>query len=412
MNYDPSFPDPSGSKKWIASSWMAHRGSNEMLAVYLLNRASDYPTFTQAIQLFECPAQNIAYADVSNNIALWGQGRYINKWPGQGRFVMEGRDSMTLWGDAIPMDENPHVLNPPQGFVASANQSVTDSTYPYYYNGDFVEFRSWTIQRLLPSARTPEDMMRLQNSNLSGLQWLFAPIALKYLDVKQQKALTDELQIAEGSLDTFSGMLNPESRVASAFQLLFAFLYRGIWDDEMSNDAAHKPSYERTLQLLASEPASKFYDDRRTNAVEDLHALMNQAVRQSIDSMRTLKSKGGLDWYEVKNTTARHLARIPAFSYDHLYIGGWSQALNACTPTHGPSWRMIVEMDATPKGYGVYPGGQSGNPGLSSLRRFFRALAERAVLSIAVRRLQRKQESISIYLGASSLILAELCAFF
>jgi penicillin amidase len=363
MNYDPSYPDPSGSNKWFASTWMAHRASNEMLAVYLLNRASDYPTFTQAIQQFECPAQNIAYADVNNNIALWGQGRYINKWPGQGRFVMEGRDSSTLWGNAIPMDENPHVLNPPQGFVASANQAVTDSTYPYWYDGDFVEFRSWMIQRMLPSARTPEDMMRMQNSNLSGLQLLFAPIALKYLNAEQQKRLTDELQIEEGSMKSFNGMLSPESRVASAFQLLFAFLYKGIWSDDISGEAAHYPSYERTLQMLATEPTSPFYDDRRTKPVERLLDLMNQAVNQSIDSMRTLKAQGNLDWFRVKNTTVRHLARIPAFSYDHLYVGGWSQALNACTPTHGPSWRMIVEMDEVPKAYGVYPGGQSGNPG-------------------------------------------------
>nr|HQV06928.1 penicillin acylase family protein [Chitinophagaceae bacterium] len=30
---------------------------------------------------------------------------------------------------------------------------------------------------------------------------------------------------------------------------------------------------------------------------------------------------------------------------------------------HGPSWRMIVEMSSPTEAYGVYPGGQSGNPG-------------------------------------------------
>ncbi|MCB0618917.1 MAG: penicillin acylase family protein, partial [Saprospiraceae bacterium] len=29
----------------------------------------------------------------------------------------------------------------------------------------------------------------------------------------------------------------------------------------------------------------------------------------------------------------------------------------------GPSWRMIVEMGPEIKAYGVFPGGQSGNPG-------------------------------------------------
>jgi penicillin amidase len=44
-------------------------------------------------------------------------------------------------------------------------------------------------------------------------------------------------------------------------------------------------------------------------------------------------------------------------------IGGNSGIVNATTDVHGPSWRMIVELGTTPKAYGVYPGGQSGNPG-------------------------------------------------
>ena len=33
------------------------------------------------------------------------------------------------------------------------------------------------------------------------------------------------------------------------------------------------------------------------------------------------------------------------------------------THSHGPSWRMIVQLSAETEAYGVYPAGQSGNPG-------------------------------------------------
>jgi penicillin G amidase len=46
-----------------------------------------------------------------------------------------------------------------------------------------------------------------------------------------------------------------------------------------------------------------------------------------------------------------------------LYVGGWSNTLNAITHNHGPSWRMIVHLTETTEAYGIYPGGQSGNPG-------------------------------------------------
>jgi penicillin amidase len=45
--------------------------------------------------------------------------------------------------------------------------------------------------------------------------------------------------------------------------------------------------------------------------------------------------------------------------------GGGGSIVNATTESgHGPSWRMVVQLDKTwPKAYGLYPGGQSGNPG-------------------------------------------------
>ncbi len=44
-------------------------------------------------------------------------------------------------------------------------------------------------------------------------------------------------------------------------------------------------------------------------------------------------------------------------------IGGAKNTINALAESNGPSWRMVIELGKTPKGHGVYPGGQSGNPG-------------------------------------------------
>lgn len=58
-----------------------------------------------------------------------------------------------------------------------------------------------------------------------------------------------------------------------------------------------------------------------------------------------------------------HLLKIPALSRFHLPIGGGAHIINATKDTHGPSWRMIVHLTDEIEAYGVYPGGQSGNPG-------------------------------------------------
>ncbi len=47
----------------------------------------------------------------------------------------------------------------------------------------------------------------------------------------------------------------------------------------------------------------------------------------------------------------------------NLPIGGGVRSINATKVDHGPSWRMVVSLTAKTEAYGVYPGGQSGNPG-------------------------------------------------
>ena len=61
---------------------------------------------------------------------------------------------------------------------------------------------------------------------------------------------------------------------------------------------------------------------------------------------------------------AGHLLQaLPAFSRFDIPIGGGRNIVNATSENHGPSWRMIVEMTSPPTALGIYPGGQSGNPG-------------------------------------------------
>lgn len=359
VQYDASHKDPAGTGGQYAMCWMAHRPTNELLSLYLLNRATSYQLFTEAIQHFECPAQNFVFADRQGNIAMWGQGRFVNKWREQGRYVMEGKDSRTLWGADIPMAENPHTYNPPEGYVVSANQSVTDNTYPYYYNGTFYEFRSWLIHEQIASVTDVAGMMRLQNDYQSWLLRYFRKAAGQVAD----GPATERFQHFGNKNDRPDELL-PASRMATAWQLAWYFFYKNVWQDDFGQyPAAIWPSAERTMQLLA-DTSLRFYDDTRTREREGFSDMVYRSMQQASDSMERVQKQTGLEWYRVKNTTVRHLARIPAFSYDQLAIGGWGNTINACKNNHGPSWRMIVSMGKDSiSAWGIYPGGQSGHPG-------------------------------------------------
>ncbi len=347
--FDARFDDPISSKKTIALQWMAHRPTNELLALYLLNRAKDYPQFVNAISHFKCPAQNFAYADRAGNIAIWGQGQFINKWKDQGRYVMQGNTSATLWGDDIPVSENPHVLNPEQGYVASANQIQTDENYPYWYNGYFYDFRAIAINAFLQKTKTVtiSKMMQMQNNTWSPFAEEILPQLLPHVvaENEQQKHALQLLKVWNYDLD-------PNSEAATVFQLWWDAICSRFNQYPFAKEVTTKSEYVFHQLTLPAD------------SLTDRPALVNDAFHQIFDSLQSLQNAGKSKWYLAKGTSLTHLARIPAFGYFDIFVGGWGNTINAMKRNHGPSWRMVVEMNRDSiAAFGVYPGGQSGNPG-------------------------------------------------
>lgn len=351
VSFDKTFNASATINMPLAMKWMAHLPSNELLSVYLLNRAKTYNEFVDAISYFICPAQNFIYADKFGNIALWGQGQFVNKWKGQGRYIMSGKDSTTMWGDMIPVRENPHSYNPKQGYLSSANQTVTDSTYPYWYNGYFTEYRAWRINEVLQSLQgvTVEDMFRLQADEHDILASQALPLLLKKLN--PQNAKSEYVQwLIEWDYTYDAG-----SKAATVFRVWWHEFYSELWQHTKFGKlkGVMYPLPERTIQLLQND----------TVVLGDVASIVNTSFKYAVDSLDKLKANNNLEWYKVKNTTLRHLARLDAFSIAGLENGGWGTTVNAMKGNHGPSWRMVVEMKDTPVAYGMYPGGQSGNPG-------------------------------------------------
>jgi penicillin amidase len=101
--------------------------------------------------------------------------------------------------------------------------------------------------------------------------------------------------------------------------------------------------------------------DKKETA-RDLFLLSFKEVAKRLLEIK--EEKGDYQWANYKGTYVGHLLQaLPAFSRFDIPIGGDRNIVNATAENHGPSWRMIVEMTSPPAALGIYPGGQSGNPG-------------------------------------------------
>lgn len=100
--YDKSFATDLSKGKAIACRWSAHDASNEGLMWFYLDRAKNYDDYYKAIQVFQCPGQNMLFASKTGDIAVWQQAKFPARWYGQGMFVMPGEDSSYMWQGSIP----------------------------------------------------------------------------------------------------------------------------------------------------------------------------------------------------------------------------------------------------------------------------------------------------------------------
>ena len=347
--------------------WVAHRPSNILKALLKLNRAASYEDYREALVDFNYPAQNIVFACRNGDIAIQHNGTFPLRWKGQGRTLSDGSDPAYEWQGWIPYDHLPTVLNPKQGFVSSANQAAVDATYPYYLGWDYSSFpRSRRINETLSSMNEilPEFMIDFQQDHMSLRARTVLPV------IMQDAAgwdLSEEETEALDLLKDWDYCYQAESAVPTVFDAWWRALYGAIWADEISrpDGSLRWPREDVTVDLILNQPRSRYFDDGSTSEIEILDDLLVPSFKDALENVtdRLGPMSDAWLWKNARGTDIMHLARIPALSRMGLPTDGSGGIVNATSRTSGPSWRMVVELGPEVQAWGVYPGGQSGNPG-------------------------------------------------
>ena len=354
------------NKKNYAVRWTAHDPSNELKIFNMLNRAKNYADYSAAVVNLHTPGQNCAFACKNGDIAIRTQGDWPAKWKGQGDFIMPGTDSSYLWQGMIPQDEVPYQYNPERGFISSANQKpVDDNTYPYYLGRNYPPYRGFEINKRLTAMNniTPQDMMTLQTDNYNVFAAIAMPLVLK--GIKQNELNTDEKKYFD-LLQQWNLRDDAGSKGATVFEILWDNFADTVFNDEYAKAPKNtiRPFESSVVEGLLKDSAYKFLDNINTPQKETLPDDVTAAFKKTVLAVKKIELEGKLDWEKYKGTHLTHLARVLVpFNRMNLPIGGEAHCINAAKADHGPSWRMVVSLTQKTEAYGVYPGGQSGNPG-------------------------------------------------
>lgn len=351
----------------FAVQWTGLDVTLEFEGLLLINQAATYEEFLTGLRLFSVPAQNFVYADVNGTIAIRSTGKIPIRKTGTGRIPVDGASGAYEWTGYIPFEELPHAVNPPQGYLASANQIPVSHDYPYYLGFIWADrYRAERINTLLREKETltTDDMMAIQSDTYDIPASIIIPFILRVVEPG-----TDREKTALEYLGTWN-LYDERSQVApTIFHTFLDHLKENIFHDEYGKagiaDSPY-PQMETVETMLTSCPPSPFFDDVMTPEVETREDIISTSFSETVSELEGLFGSDVSTWLYGKKHVYRleHLIgsvisalNYPEFGYDGSeytidVAGGW-------TTVHGPSWRQIIDFK---KNFYIYPGGQVSNP--------------------------------------------------
>lgn len=362
----------------LALSWTALEPGTTMRALMLLNRASNWEEFRQALRYWDVPSQNFVYADVDGNIGYQAPGRIPIRARGDGSMPVPGWTGEYEWIDTIPFDRLPRAFNPPEGYIVTANNAVVDERYPYFLGLDWDPgYRAQRIVDLIEAdpALSVADMKVIQgdSSPLWAVQVLPYVLALTSAD--------PEITQAVALLRAWDGRASRDSAGAALFESFRLHLVRRTFQDELGARLLRRlyPNLMVSLERLLPEKDSPWFDNRETEAVEDRDAILVQALGDAVEELseRLGEDMTSWRWGELHTATfenqslgksgIRLLEMI--FNRGPVEVDGTLATINntAYDPAEPyavivvPSYRQVIDLSNLAFSESMHTTGQSGH---------------------------------------------------
>jgi penicillin amidase len=218
--------------RWISVRWTAFeaRGGEDFLR---LDRAGTVAEWLDGWKGFVAPAQNGVVADRGGTIAIRSTGRYpVRPGAGRGDTLRDGSVSASDWTGEVPLTGYPFSVNPPQGFLVSANQQPVDPRVnARYFGSNWISpWRAMRINQLLrgDTAVTSDAMRRYQTDPGSARADAFVPA---FLAAAATIAGSPELASAAALLREWDRTYARENRRAVLFETAMSALGPLVWDE-------------------------------------------------------------------------------------------------------------------------------------------------------------------------------------
>jgi penicillin amidase len=369
----------------MALRWALHDSDALIAPLLAVNLAGDWDAFRTALRGWDSPGQNFVYADVDGNIGYQATGKIPVRAPGHtGMVPVPGWTGEHEWQGFIPFDELPRSFNPPAGFVATANNKITDPGADRIATSWFPGYRARRIVDCLAASRRHDvaSMRAIQAETTSLPAQALVPTLLAAV---QGDGLDEPAPRALAELAAWDFCYETDRIGATVFQAWYIAILRELLGRKLGPDLVERylaSEYERHGSMhmplvirLMGRPDDPWFADASGRGSRD--ELIGRAFAAAIEWLcqRHGRDPDGWRWGQVHTLTYRHqpLGRsgpgwvrrafntrtVPARGDNYTVDGAsflWSAPFEV---VHGTALRMVVDLADFSASIGVHAPGQS-----------------------------------------------------
>lgn len=373
--------DSAGRRAWAVRAAWLEPGGAPYLASLRMDQATTWEEFRQACAYGNIPGENMVWADVQGTIG-WQAVGIAPVRPRHSGLVPVPGDGRYEWAGYLPMLRRPHAVNPPEGFIATANNNLTPESYPYRNSVGWQwadPYRFARIAEVLGSGRrhAPTDMMRLQNDYTSLPARALVPL------LAGVRGGSDAAERARRTLLAWDHVLDRDSPAAGIYQAWYRRLAALVAERALPDSAARAamrgiPTSRIVAWLTA--PGGDFGADPVAGRDTVLVRALDEAVAEL--TRRYGADQGGWAWGRYHQVLLRHpmSAALDSATRARFEVGPWPRGGDGNTPgatgggenqTSGASFRLVVEAGDWDGAVGTNTPGQSGDPASPHYRDLF-----------------------------------------